>query len=196
MTSAPEQESGNRVLAGSWVVLLLLLMIGGGGAGAFGLGTLARDSGLLDGDSPVLIPVWIAGIAVGGMTGMAIAVGLRALPRRLRDGRLGEVARLILVCAGATALGTVAYLGIVGGLVSVCALVLPHGVTEFLAVMLSIFGLPVVGPATYHLVSRGQRRGRAGAQQEAGSATPGQGSRRGGTPCVSGRYSKCHHSLS
>ncbi|PXY34189.1 hypothetical protein [Prauserella endophytica] len=147
------------------MVFLLVLMIGGAGAGAFGLGTLARDSGLPADDSAVLIPVSVTGIAVGGLTGMAIAVGLRVLPGRIRDGKLAEMARLILVCVGTTALGAVAYLGIVGGLVHLFGLVLPEGVTEFLAVVLSIFGLPAAGPVTYHLFTLGKHRERASAQE-------------------------------
>jgi hypothetical protein len=54
---------------------------------------------------------------------------------------------------GATVLGAVCYVVVVGVLVWLVGLVLPAGVTTFVACGLSIVGLPFVGPIAFQLLS-------------------------------------------
>lgn len=140
-----------------WVIGLLVLLIGGGAAGSIGATLALRAAGLADAEPALEVPAFVAGVAVGGMAGLAIAIGVRALPAMVREGRLGGVPRLILVCVSATALGAVLYLVPVGGLVWLSGLVLPETPTRIVAVLLSIIGLPVVGPVTFWLFSRSSR---------------------------------------
>jgi hypothetical protein len=145
------------VLLTIWVVALLVLMIGGGGAGAWGLGRAVGTTGLFHVEPALAVPVGVAGVAVGGLGGLGIALLVRAFPDLLRR---GTAVRLVLACVLATAVGAVLYLAVAGGLVWLAGLVLPDTVTKVLAVVLSLLGLPVVGPVTFWLASRAGARPR------------------------------------
>jgi hypothetical protein len=96
------------------------------------------------------IPAGIAGIAIGGMAGLGIALLIRFLPAMLRE---GTVARLILLCVLATALGGALFMAVVGGLVWLAGLVLPDTPTRVVATILSVLATPVAGPITFQLIS-------------------------------------------
>ncbi|MEJ3743873.1 hypothetical protein WEI85_11340 [Actinomycetes bacterium KLBMP 9797] len=134
-------------------VLLLALLIGGALAGALGLPRAADEIGLLDVEPALRVPAAITGIAVGGMTGLAVALFLATAPTMLRERGIGGTGLVVLGAVGATALGAVLYLGLVGGLVWLAGLVLPAAVTLLIAVVLSIAGLPFAGPIAYQLIS-------------------------------------------
>jgi len=138
------------MLLNLWVIALLVLMIGGAWAGGAGATWAGQALGLDDLEPALAAPVGIAGIAVGGMTGLGIAIGVRALPHVFHR---GTAAQLIVTCVAATAIGAVLYLAVIGGLVVLAGLVLPETPTQIIAVILSFIGLPVCGPIAYQLMT-------------------------------------------
>src|SRR5262245_2060479 len=129
----PYRKRGSRlrdVLLTGWVIGLLVLMIGGGGAGAVGATRAAEAAGLLDAEPALGAPAAVAGIAVGGLAGLGIALLVRWFPAIMRE---RTVARLVALCVLATALGAVLYLLAVGGLVWLAGLVLPGPATKVVA---------------------------------------------------------------
>jgi hypothetical protein len=167
-THGTATSSGGKVrdvLLNLWVAALLVLLIGGGGAGWTGAYLLARKVGLLDIEPALGTPIVFAGVAVGGMAGLGLALLIRTLPDLARERSVG---RLVLVCVFATALGAVLYLAFVGILVWLVGLLLPDTPTAIVAVILSIIGLPVAGPITYQLMS-----GRRANEVRGGRPMPG-----------------------
>lgn len=150
-------DHGKLTRSDRWGILIGLVvvagMIGGAFAGIVGAVWAARRSGLLDLEPALVIPVVVLGIAVGGLGGLFVPLGLAALPRLVRTKGAGGAAGLVLRAAGATVLGAVCYLAVVGVLVWLVGLVLPAIVTTFVACGLSIAGLPFVGPIAFQLVS-------------------------------------------
>jgi len=145
---------------------ILVLVVGGGLLGAYAAEKGMARIGLLDLEPALAVPAGIAGIAVGGLTGVAVLVGLIALPRLLRDPRPGA-AGLVGKAVAATALGVIAYLVVIGGLVWLVGLILPETVTTVLAVLISIAGLPFAGPIAYQLIT-----GRAADAHPGGTPLP------------------------
>ncbi|MEU6645235.1 hypothetical protein ABZ863_22115 [Saccharomonospora sp. NPDC046836] len=74
-----------------WIVLLLILA--GAGLGAYGASRALEATRLADVEPALRIPLGIAGIGVGGMVGLGVALVLRFLPDmvRQRNARLGQV---------------------------------------------------------------------------------------------------------
>lgn len=85
----PPTISKSRDLLGTiWVIGMFVLMIGGGPAGMISMALVVRATKLLEVQPALMIPGVVAVIAVGGLTGLALAVGTRALPGAVRAGRL------------------------------------------------------------------------------------------------------------
>ncbi|TDE08601.1 hypothetical protein [Jiangella asiatica] len=131
-------------------VVGFVLFLGGSIAVGIVAGSYADSSGLLDIEPAWAPPVFIGGLAVGMVPGLTLIAANNRSARSVR--------KVILTAIGATALGAVLYVLVVGGLIRLLGLTLPNGLTMLLAVVLSIVGLPVVGPLTYYLL--GGRRAR------------------------------------
>ncbi|NUR69812.1 MAG: hypothetical protein HOU81_03250 [Hamadaea sp.] len=134
------------------VLGVLVLGVGGGLTGAYAADTALGDAGWLTAQPALAVPGSIAGIGIGGIAGLGVLLGLRALPglgRTARPGALSVVGKALF----ATGLGVVAYQLIVAGLVWLTGLALPTGVTMVLAVILSVVGLPFAGPVAYRLLA-------------------------------------------
>ncbi|MEV6970926.1 hypothetical protein AB0M47_38075 [Hamadaea sp. NPDC051192] len=145
---------GAKVLT---VLGVLVFAVGGAILGAYAADTTLSRAGLLAEEPALVVPGSIAGIGIGGVLGLALLLGLQALPRMLRSSRPGA-AGVVAKALFATGLGVVAYQLIVAGLVWLVGLALPTGVTVVLAVVLAIVGLPFAGPVAYRLLARKQIR--------------------------------------
>lgn len=126
-------------------VLGLVLFIGGAAAGGAFAGITARESGLLDIEPAWIVPASIGGLAVGMLPGLLLMA--------VNNQSSWSVRKVILAAAGATTLGAVIYAAFAGGLIWLAGLVFPNGLTTFVAVVVSIVGLPVAGPIAYQLIS-------------------------------------------
>lgn len=113
------------------------------------------------------MPVIIATVAV---VGVGVPLLLATLVTWARTafgrGRSADV-RLILLAAIATVAGAVIYAGLILGVLWLLAFPLPDGVVAFLGVVLSIAGLPFVGPVVFRLST-----GRAPDERPGGRVPP------------------------
>ena len=111
---------------------IVVLVVVGGAAGLF-WARLAAQAGLVAFEAALVVPVAIAGVATGGMAGLAVAPGGMAVWDRVRGHTPIAGMRVVLACIGATALGAILYLGVVGGLVWRVGLILPDALAMAVA---------------------------------------------------------------
>jgi hypothetical protein len=156
------RRPGGSIWGSVLVLLGVALLIAGGFGGILGVRWLFSALSLSEADlAGLLAPGMVGGIVVGGVGALLLIVGsaeLFFLARSTAAGGprspFGGVRPMFVsLCVLATIVGGVVYVAVVGGVSWVFGLVLPDWLTTLVSLVLTLGGLPFVGPVAYQLFS-------------------------------------------
>lgn len=144
-------ERSRDVSSPTWAIGLLVLLVGGGAGGAAAAASVADAAGLTDIDPVLIVPVTVTGIALGGLAVLALVLALAPRPWLAPVLARAGVPELGLGQLAATAIGVVLYL-IPASLLAWLAEQLLGWLTSLIvALLVSVIGLPGVGPLVFRI---------------------------------------------